>query len=256
MRLTTITLALTLLASLGCSDDDSSPAAPGGGGGGVSNDRTLAVSLTGMNPHADQLTVFSVVSDNDDLVSRVVVDPLTLTSGAFSFAVPSAVPDGAHRLDFFADLSGNRQYNAPPADHAWREQLPSTGTAAVTFTHNTSFTDISTPSIAEGGDFTINLSLMNPHVGQLFELRVIDSATGRTVGQYRLETLAAAESLEIPGIIVNGRDYRVDFYADLNRDGSYDAPPTDHAWRRTGTGTASGLAVDFTHDTQFTDIDF
>jgi hypothetical protein len=48
--------------------------------------------------------------------------------------------------------------------------------------------------------------------------------------------------------------YQVDFYADHNGNSSYDTPPADHAWRLE-TGVAMGdVDLEFTHNTNFTDI--
>jgi hypothetical protein len=48
--------------------------------------------------------------------------------------------------------------------------------------------------------------------------------------------------------------YQIDFYADHNQNGSYDAPPTDHAWRITVNDLVGDSVVTFTHNTDFTDI--
>ena len=57
--------------------------------------------------------------------------------------------------------------------------------------------------------------------------------------------------------------YRVDFFADVNKDGKYD-PPTnpadvkgtiqDHSWRRTITGATAGVTESFKHDSNWTNI--
>ncbi len=86
---------------------------------------------------------------------------------------------------------------------------------------------------------------------------MIDIDFNRTVGVYRLDELEIVDfTATIPGIIENGRDYQVDFYADFNDNGTYDAPPTDHAWRIQGTGTSNGLTLHFDHNTNFTDVGF
>ena len=240
-----------LLALSGCGDDDG-PTDPGGGNE-PPEFRDLSLTLNSMNPHVGQRIEFRIVSDAGDLASRVFVDPLPGPN--YVLNVPKSVEEGAHRLDFFADHNGNGGYDAPPTDHAWRIALGASGSLEPSFTHNTSFTDIGTPSGM--GDFSLELTGMTPHVGQLFELRVKDTESGQTVGQYRLGAVAGPDfTLDIPGIIEMERSYTVDFYADLNGDGEYDAPPTDHAWRETGMGTASGLTIAFTHATNFTDIAF
>jgi hypothetical protein len=245
-------LGLALLLSLGvagCSDDDN-PAQPQ-----PTADRDLMVSLDGMTPHVGQLMEFRVATGNT-LISAYVLDPLP--SATFAFTVKSSVPEGAHRFDFFADLSGNGSYDAPPTDHAWRLDLPASGAVMVSFTHNTTFTDISDPPVSDSGlEFRLDLSGFNPHVGQLLEAKVVHIASGRVVGQYRLDEVPNPNfDIEIRDIVQSGEEYNVDFYADLNGNGSYDAPPTDHAWRVTQTATVDGLEVSFAHNTNFTDIGF
>jgi hypothetical protein len=245
-------LALVLsIAIVGCSDDDN-PTEPNPQ---PSSDRDLTVSLDGMAPHVGQLMEFRVATGNE-LISAYVLDPLP--SATFDFTVNSSVPDGAHRLDFYADLSGNGSYNAPPADHAWRVDLPSSGDVNVSFSHNTTFTDISEPSVSDSGqEFRLDLTGFGPHVGQLFEAKVVHVSTGRVVGQYRLDEVPNHDfDIEIRDIVQSGEQYNVDFYADLNNNGSYDAPPADHAWRVTQIATTHGLEVTFGHGTNFTDIGF
>jgi hypothetical protein len=176
-----------------------------------------------------------------------------LETAAFTITLPNALPGGDADLDFFSDLNGNRAYDAPPADHAWRVPIPADG--QVSFIHNVNFTDIGAAAGSQGGDFALNLTGMTPHVGQLMEVRVIRTPEGKTVGAYRLGAIPGATfSLAIPGIIQSGQSYQVDFFADLNGNKSYDAPPADHAWRLTGIGTAAGLSLDFAHNVNFTDI--
>ena len=48
--------------------------------------------------------------------------------------------------------------------------------------------------------------------------------------------------------------YNIDFYADHNGNGFYDPPPTDHAWRLSFNSSTGDVVQDFTHNTNFTDI--
>ena len=100
----------------------------------------------------------------------------------------------------------------------------------------------------------LQFSDMNPHVGQMLGIRVTERESG----------LEAAR-LVIPEItqpafnvtILCGRadvDYNVDFFADLNMNGLYDAPPTDHAWRELVGIINNGAEVEFIHNLNFTDI--
>lgn len=240
-------MGLTLcLVCAGCGDDDAT-------GPQTNQPVDFTFQYSGMTPHIDQLVEFRIVDTFDVLAARAILDPLPGAAG--TLVMPKGVPAGIFRLDFFADFNQNQTYNVPPTDHAWRVDIPSTGT--VSFTHNVSFTDISMPAVTQGSTFQLNATGFTPHLTQLLELRVIEMASGTTVGQYRLGSVPAADfSLTLLGIIENGKMYQIDFYADLNGNGSYDAPPADHAWRVTQAGTASGLTLNFPHNVTFTDIGY
>ena len=54
--------------------------------------------------------------------------------------------------------------------------------------------------------------------------------------------------------LVPPASYYVDFYSDHNRNGQYDAPPADHAWRISLSDVAGDTVVNFAHNTNFTNI--
>ena len=61
-------------------------------------------------------------------------------------------------------------------------------------------------------------------------------------------------TVEVPGFDLN-KDYNIDFYADLNGNGSYNAPPVDHAWRQTFNSSYMEILLSaFSHNANFTDI--
>jgi len=222
--------------------------------GGARQD--LSVSLSGMDPHVGETVVLRLESDSGELRTRIVLDPLT-TAG-FDLLAPRVRPTGSHVLAFWADHDGDGAYDSPPVDHAWSRSVPPSG--AVSFTHDTVFTDIGATAAAEPGlDFTLDLAGMTPHLGQTLTVAVFKLSVTpldfELVGLYRLaEVPAASFSIAIPGIIQAFEDYWVDIHADLNGDGGYDAPPTDHAWRIFQSADGTGLPVSFTHDTSFTDV--
>jgi len=234
----------------GSSEDDA-----GAEDAGTSMFRDVAIDMMAVTPHMNQKMEFRVVSDDDELVALGVLDPLA--SANYEFTLPNSTPAGAHRMDFFADLNDNGEYDAPPTDHAWREDIAASGDDTIAFMHNTDFTDIATPTLTQAEDFTFMATDMNPHIGDLFELRVIEADSGRLVGRYLLGQITAASfTLTLPGIVASGTEYQVDFYADLNGNGEYNAPMTDHAWREMGTANGSGLTITFQHNTTFTDVQF
>ena len=222
--------------------------------GGARQD--LTVSLSGMDPHVGETVVLRLEGDSGELRTRIVLDPLG-TAG-FDLVLPRVRPTGSHVLAFWADHDGDGAYDPPPTDHAWSRSVPTSG--AVSFVHDTVFTDVgATAALEPGLDFTLDLAGMTPHVGQILTVAVFKSSSApadfELVGAYRLgEVPSAAFAIAIPGIIDPLEDYWVDIHADLNGSGRYDAPPTDHAWRIFQSSTDTGLDVSFTHDTNFTDV--
>jgi plastocyanin len=205
----------------------------------------LTVNFSGMNPHVGQDFYLAVVDKN----SGIEAGRIHTTAEVNFLAEVSGIETGkSYYVDFWADHNGNGMYDAPPADHAWRLDLNDvTGNTTLDFVHNTTFTDIMWKNL-----LTVEFSAMNPHVGQNFYLAVIDSASGMEIGR----THAVAEtafSVEVPGI-EPGKSYHIDFWADHNRNGMYDTPPTDHAWRLELNDVTGDTTLMFVHNTTFTDI--
>lgn len=235
----------------------------GGGGAPIPPDPidlfALNASFSGFDPHVGQRAEFYVVDSTNFLWLAAIYDPLP--SASLNITCPESLREQrTYNLHYWADMSGNATHDAAPTDHVWVKPIPASGVFSTT--HDTNFTDFNESGFSRrDGDFTINLSGMDGAVGKMFEVRVIDTASasngppGRVIGIYHLGSVPAASfSVTIPEII-NASTYRVDFYVDENGNGGYDAPPTDHAWRRTQGGTsAGGLVVNFTHDTTYTDI--
>jgi hypothetical protein len=156
--------------------------------------------------------------------------------------------DKSYNIDFFADHNKNGAYNTPPTDHAWRLQLNNViSDTIINFTHNTSFTDIQWKN-----ELAIHFMGMTPHVGQNFWLSVIDKETGISVDT--VTTTVQTEFMVYARGILSGKSYKIDFFADHNKNGSYDKPPTDHAWRVELLNVKSDTMLMFMHNTSFTDI--
>jgi len=95
---------------------------------------------------------------------------------------------------------------------------------------------------------------MSPHIGQMMELRVVEMASGSEVVRLSVPAIPMAGfEIELDDLM-EGMSYRIDFYADLNENGSYDAPPIDHAWRLEVLEMSASEAISFNHNTDFTDI--
>lgn len=103
---------------------------------------------------------------------------------------------------------------------------------------------------------TITFTGMTPHVGQLFQLRVVEKTSSSEVAHHTIRSLSSASfTLEMLCLEV-GKSYFVDMYADLNGNGVYDAPPSDHAWRLSVDNVTANVNLDFMHSTTWTDIEY
>jgi len=230
-------------------------AACGGGGGGPAPNpivlTNFALSLSGFDPHVGQYSEFYVVSSIDDLWIAAIYDPLPAAS--LNISAPKSLKQGvSYRVDFWCDLSGDRSQDPFPTDHSWSEAAPG---GILAFPHDTNWTNFSPGSyFKRPGDFNLSLTGFDSEIGKPFEARVIDTASGRTIGIYRLGEITSADfSIAIPDII-NPSTYQVDMYVDENSSLSYDAAPADHSWRVTQGGSNAGLSVSFAHSETYTNI--
>jgi plastocyanin len=182
----------------------------------------LTVEFRDMNPHIGEdfyLAVTDTATGMETGRVHVVADSV------FSVMVPGIETGKSYHVDFWADFNENGMYDTPPTDHAWRIELNDVmGDTTLTFIHNTDFTDIMWKHM-----LTLEFKDMNPHIGDDFYLAVMDAATGMEAGRVHL-VADSVFSVMVSGI-EPGKSYHVDFWADFNNNGMYDAPPTDHAWR-------------------------
>ncbi|QIA06488.1 plastocyanin/azurin family copper-binding protein [Draconibacterium halophilum] len=205
----------------------------------------LTVQFSGMNPHDGQMLSLAVVDKSSGMeIARTMVE----ASPEFEVQVLGIEIDHSYYVNFFADHNGNGMYDAPPTDHAWQMELDNVmGDTTLMFAHNTDFTDIMWQN-----KLTVQFSGMNPHVGQSFYLWVIDQSDGTEV--YTTELTVATEFEVVAYGIETGKSYAIDFYSDHNGSGSYDAPPTDHAWRMELNNVVGDTVLNFSHNINFTDI--
>ncbi len=210
------------------------------------------LNMTGMSPHVGQmifLRLYETTTGRE--ISRRIINELP--SATVTAILPGVQPNGHYTLDFAADLNRNEMYDAPgTGDHAWRLRgtADATGTLDFTFAHNTQFTDIAWPYAV-----ILDLSNMTPHVGQGLYYRLTEIASGMELSRGWTASVPAPDlSLWLPGLQVGG-DYYLDFFADLNQNGVYDAPGMgDHAWRMEIMDATGNEELSFTHNTTFTDI--
>lgn len=209
----------------------------------------INISFTGMGPHAGQLLELRVVNaDDNSEAGRIRVE--NISTADFLITVPGLQPNNNYKVQFYADFNNNGTYDSPPADHAWEIAVSNlTQDTTVGFNHNTNFNDITWNYL-----YTLNFGNMSPHSGQVLELRIVREDNNTEIGRIRLDSITVSNfSLSVPGI-ESGTAYRADFYADFNNNSKYDAPPADHAWRLTFNSENSNFVQNFSHNTNFTDI--
>ncbi len=207
----------------------------------------LTVNFSAMTPHVGQTIWLAVIEqDTKKEIGRVK----TKATVSFSIEVPGIETGKSYWVDFFADHNKNGVYNAPPADHAWRLPLNNvTGNSVINFVHNTTFTDIAWKT-----KLTVRYSAMTPHLGQKLTLYVRDFATGMDMDMVIVPQVATAAFDVSSWEIKPGKSYKIDFYADHNKNGVYNPPPIDHAWRIMLNNVVSDTIISFAHNTTFTDI--
>jgi hypothetical protein len=210
------------------------------------------IQLTGMTPHLNKKFELRVVDKmNGKEAFRYVNE--SISSADFNVDLQNIQSGHSYWIDFYADHNGNGKYDPPPADHAWRLELNNAaGEEIIPFAHNTTFTDIKWKYL-----LTLNFSGMTPHLGQLLEIRVKDDSTTIEVGRTRIESIQSADfNVELPVLWSDRNNYTIQFYADFNKNGLYDAPPTDHAYELHLNSNSGDASLAFAHSTNFTDINW
>lgn len=210
-------------------------------------DHKVVLNLSGMNPHVGQEIYFALI---DALSGEVIDRESEIVTESFTVELSKNMSATTYHVDFFSDHNDNGYYDPPPTDHAWRLEFNNTmGDDTLDFVHNTNFTDVNWKH-----RLRVRFSGMTPHLGQMLTLYVRDLETGTYLDTVVLVSIADADFDLESHIVETGRTYQVDFFADHNGNNSYDAPPTDHAWRLV-TGVAMGdVDLEFIHNTNFTDI--
>ncbi len=107
---------------------------------------------------------------------------------------------------------------------------------------------------AQAASLQVGFEGMGPHLGQRFEVRLMDAETERMIARTVLVRIdGEAFSLSFDNLMT-GRSYRLEFTADLNGNGRYDLPPVDHAWWIALEDLTEETRVDFRHTFEFADL--
>lgn len=210
----------------------------------------VTIHFTGMGPHLNQNLYLRVIDKGTMKETGRIVQQITTVD--FDIVLDAVIAGRSYFIDFFSDHNSNGLYDAPSVDHTWRLELNNAvGNDELNFAHNTNFTDIKWVYV-----LTVNFTGMTPHVGQLLELRVENNNTNKEVDRIKVASIPSANfDVQIVGLEL-GPEYKIEFYSDHNGNGLYDAPPTDHAWSINFTNITGDFTQAFSHNTNFTDINW
>ncbi|HVH44048.1 MAG TPA: hypothetical protein VM925_16975 [Labilithrix sp.] len=214
----------------------------------------LRVTVRGMTSHVKERFEYRVVDSTNVIQSRGLITPLGGPSA--SFFVRGAVPkqNGPFRFDFFADHDLSGAYDPRPdttLDHAWRlsldekvdpKVLDENGVYTVVFDHNTSFTNLNTPTPPTefGKPALVHMRGMGPFANKRVEVRIADASTKRGVAMFRVPVLTTPEfEVDVQGMTETGVTYSVEVYTD---DGNLGAVK---AFRFEQLATDGGLEATF-----------
>jgi len=103
-------------------------------------------------------------------------------------------------------------------------------------------------------EITIHYTKMTPYTGMGFSARIVDLASNAEVDRIAIAKIES-ESLDIVfSSLIEGDVYAIEFYIDLNGNGHYDPPPSDHSWRIAIEGFTGTASLGFTPSAEFIDI--
>lgn len=240
--------ALLALASSGCTivaDLDSYVSADD-----IGCDMQMAVR--DFTPHLADRVLFQAVTRDDAQVLRAmaIIDPLRV--GDRSFTMPNAIGEGAHALNFWADVDDSGFVETSPfngIDHSWRLDdvcnwestcLDEDADLPNCFSHVAPFDTITDPAEA-GNALVLNLTAL-PDTTGFIEVHLIEvdnvARKRRVVGLYRRDVPIVADevgenrrciadpvamdiecTLTLAGLALEGRRYSADVIVDLDGNG-------------------------------------
>ena len=210
----------------------------------------LTVNITDMDSHVGETFWLAVI----DTTTKMEIGRVKQTVTAnFSIVVPGIEVGKSYWVDFFADHNKNGVYNAPPGDSSWRLQLYDVkGDTVLDFVH----TALTLIDIKWKTKLTVHFTAMTPHVGQALTLYVRDLTTGMGIDTVAVPSVTGPIFDMSSLAIEPTKSYAIDFYADYNKNGVYDVPPVDHAWRIMLENVVRDTIINFVHNTNFTNISF
>jgi hypothetical protein len=195
------------------------------------------------------------ISTRETVVETTFVFP---DQNTYSLSFAQVLDSGqSYNIDFSADLNKNGDYDAPPLDMAWR--LVCLGVSEdihFSFSPNVDYTDIGI-SAKERYDLVFKLTGFDTIASKMLGLRIIDSVYGSVQADTSF-FIQDTDSIEITmdSVLVSGRSYRIDIFADISGNLAYDAPPVDAAWQIQVGKVSTNKSLEFAYDTLYTTVDF
>lgn len=116
---------------------------------------------------------------------------------------------------------------------------------------------IAAVSVAAQHKFTMTVGNTSTMTGRQLGVRVFDVTTSTEAVLFIEPSLPAGDTYlrDVWGMI-QGHDYNVDVYIDVNGNGRYDAPPIDLAWRQTFTSVVGPVSTSYDITATTTDVNF
>jgi hypothetical protein len=94
----------------------------------------------------------------------------------------------------------------------------------------------------------------SPHDGQSVSAALVDQETQTVVTTSEVTVADGLFDIEWTELITPGKTYYIDYYADLNANGSCDSPPTDHTWRVALRNYTAEKTLEDSHNLNFFDV--
>ena len=212
------------------------------------------VVVTGMTRSGQPALLFEAHSIGVDGLSPETIE----------FFIPNAF-DGTSKAQLYVyfDTDGDREWTKG-TDPSWSVPVCADGYANLNASLESGEggvivgQDLTDPAPTRNdADYTYQLRNFDAHDQKLFELRMFDETTGRTVAYVRNPSIQMPDfGGRMEDLVVDGRSYRIDLYADNDGSGGFSGLPDDHVWRSEGTATDVGLAFEYIHDTDFAEIEW
>jgi hypothetical protein len=112
-------------------------------------------------------------------------------------------------------------------------------------------------SLAAQYRLDMNFTGLDPHVGKWLYVRIVDNSASPLWEAASVRTMINSPELSLSILaLLAGNPYNIDFFVDVNGNGTYEPPPTDHAWRLLIPPVLDSVTIDFAHNTDFADIAF